>query len=47
MYKKKIEKCKGSNIIISSFNLGPENINRVVPEVMLNTVKALTRTNEE
>ena len=35
------------SIIIPSFNLGPENINRVVPEVILNTVKTIIRTNEE
>jgi hypothetical protein len=47
MYKIKINEKKGDNIIIPSFNLGPENINRVVPEVILNTVKTVIRTNEE
>ena len=47
MYKIKINEKKGDNIIIPSFNLGPENINRVVPEVILNTVKSLIQTNEE
>ena len=46
-YKIKINEKKGDNIIIPSFNLGPENINRVVPEVILNTVKTIIRTNEE
>ena len=46
-YKIKINEKKGGNIIIPSFNLGPENINRVVPEVILNTVKTVIRTNEE
>ena len=42
LYESKIVREKGSNIIIPSFNFGPENINRVVPQVILNTVKALT-----
>ena len=46
MYKKKIDEKKGDNVIIPSFNLGPENINRVIPEVMLNTVKSLILINE-
>lgn len=47
VHKIKISEKKGDNIIIPSFNLGPENINRVVPEVILNTVKSFTRTNRE
>ncbi|MDC1136656.1 NAD(P)-binding protein [Nitrosopumilus sp.] len=47
MYRKIIETKKGNNVVIPSFNLGPENINRVVPEVMLNTVKSITRTNRK
>ena len=47
MYKIKINEKKGDNIIIPSFNLGPENINRVVPEVILNIVKTVILINEE
>lgn len=42
LYESKISHEKGNNIIIPSFNFGPENINRVVPQVILNTVQALT-----
>ena len=31
----------GNNIVIPGFNLGPENINRVIPEVILNTIKSV------
>ena len=40
-YKKMMHGKIGDNIIIPSFNLGPENINRVVPNVILNTTNAL------
>ena len=40
-YKKMMHGKIGDNIIIPSFNLGPENINRVVPAVILNTTNAL------
>ena len=40
-YKKMMHGKIGDNIIIPSFNLGPENINRVVPDVILNTTNAL------
>ena len=35
----------GSNIVLPSFNLGPENINRIIPEVILNTIKSVNITN--
>jgi hypothetical protein len=38
-------KSIGNNIIIPSFNLGPENINRVIPEVILNTIKSVNILN--
>ena len=41
LYESKIYRAKGSNLVIPSFTIGPENINRVVPEVILNTVKSL------
>ena len=40
-YKKMMHGKIGDNIIIPSFNLGPENINRIVPDVILNTTNAL------
>ena len=40
-YRKMMHGKIGNNIIIPSFNLGPENINRVVPAVILNTTNAL------
>ena len=40
-YRKMMHNKIGDNIIIPSFNLGPENINRVVPNVILNTTNAL------
>ena len=40
-YRKMMHNKMGDNIIIPSFNLGPENINRVVPDVILNTTNAL------
>ena len=40
-YRKKINAQKDDNLIIPSFNLGPENINRVIPDVILNTTKSL------
>ena len=40
-YRKMMHGKIGNNIIIPSFNLGPENINRVVPNVILNTTNAL------
>jgi protoporphyrinogen oxidase len=40
-YKKMMHDKIGDNIIIPSFNLGPENINRIVPDVILNTTNAL------
>ena len=40
-YRKKIMDSKGENVIIPSFNLGPENINRVVPDVIINTLNSL------
>ena len=45
-YRKKIYDEKGDNVIIPSFNLGPENINRVVPEAILNTTNALIQIKE-
>jgi protoporphyrinogen oxidase len=41
LYESKILSVKGSNIVIPSFNFGPENINRVVPQVILNTVESI------
>lgn len=43
--KNKITKSIGSNIVIPAFNLGPENINRVIPEVILNTIKSVNNLN--
>ena len=43
--KKEIMKSIGNNIVIPAFNLGPENINRVIPEVILNTIKSLNNLN--
>jgi protoporphyrinogen oxidase len=40
-YKKMIHGKIDDNIILPSFNLGPENINRIVPDVILNTTNAL------
>ena len=40
-YRKMMHGKIGNNIIIPSFNLGPENINRVVPTVILNTTNTL------
>mgnify|MGYP005625710307 FL=1 len=39
--KNKIMRSIGNNIVIPGFNLGPENINRVIPEVILNTIKSV------
>lgn len=44
-YRKKIMIAKGDNIAIPSFNLGPENINRVVPDVIINTLNSLHNLN--
>lgn len=38
-----IMKNIGGNIAFPSFNLGPENINRVIPEVILNTVNSISK----
>ena len=46
-YKTKINEEKGDNIVIPAFNLGPENINRIIPEAILNTVNAINEINEE
>ena len=43
--KNNMMKSIGNNIIIPSFNLGPENINRVIPEVILNTIKSVNILN--
>jgi hypothetical protein len=43
--KNDMMKSIGNNIIIPSFNLGPENINRVIPEVILNTIKSVNILN--
>ena len=43
--KNEIMKSLGNNIIIPAFNLGPENINRVIPEVILNTIKSVNNLN--
>jgi len=43
--KNEIMKSIGSNIVIPAFNLGPENINRVIPEVILNTIKSVNILN--
>jgi protoporphyrinogen oxidase len=40
--KNNLMKNMGENIIIPSFNLGPENINRVIPNVILNTVSNIS-----
>ena len=40
-YRKKIMASKGDNVIIPSFNLGPENINRVIPDAIINTLNSL------
>jgi protoporphyrinogen oxidase len=45
--KNEIMKSIGNNIVLPSFNLGPENINRVIPEVILNTIKSVNITNRE
>ena len=47
MYKEKILKSKGKNLIVPSFNIGPENINRVIPDVILNTVNSLYQLNRK
>jgi len=41
--KSQMEKSLGDNIVLPSFNLGPENINRVVPSVILNTIHAISK----
>lgn len=43
--KNEIMPSIGNNIIIPAFNLGPENINRVIPEVILNTIKSVNTLN--
>ena len=43
--KNEIMKSIGNNIVIPGFNLGPENINRVIPEVILNTIKSVKSLN--
>ena len=43
LLEKQISKCIGSNIVIPAFNLGPENINRVIPEVILNTISSIAK----
>jgi len=43
--KNEVMKSIGDNVIIPSFNLGPENINRVIPEVILNTIKSVNILN--
>ena len=43
--KNEVMKSIGDNVIIPSFNLGPENINRVIPEVILNTIKSINILN--
>lgn len=39
--KNELMKSLGFNVVLPSFNLGPENINRVIPEVILNTIKSV------
>ena len=45
--KNEIMRSIGNNIVIPGFNLGPENINRIIPEVILNTVKSLNTLSRE
>jgi protoporphyrinogen oxidase len=45
LLKNDVMKSIGDNVIIPSFNLGPENINRVIPEVILNTIKSVSILN--
>ena len=43
--KNEIMRSIGNNIVVPGFNLGPENINRVIPEVILNTIKSVNTLN--
>jgi hypothetical protein len=45
LLKNEVLNSIGSNIVLPSFNLGPENINRIIPEVILNTIKSVNITN--
>ena len=45
LLKNEVLNSIGSNIVLPSFNLGPENINRIIPEVILNTIKSVNILN--
>ncbi|MGI0022372.1 MAG: hypothetical protein ACRD9Q_05870, partial [Nitrososphaeraceae archaeon] len=45
-YKNKFLKLHYENLVIPSFNIGPENINRIIPEVIFNVVNSLRIINK-